>query len=141
YLVNGQDMYILLAGGDRFEPDTPDVVKFFDSFQLLGQKPAQRAEEKRPPPPQQPQWKPLPPPAVENPPLPLVATLKGIPSDTYTHGLAFLPGGDRLVVGREVYARDGWMKETSLSGSHSAVVALAPDGKTAAVAGIAGTLE
>ena len=35
YVVDGRHFYMLMAGGDRFEPDTPDVVKFFDSFVLF----------------------------------------------------------------------------------------------------------
>jgi hypothetical protein len=31
-------MYVLLAGGTKFEPNSPDVVKFFDSFKLTGRK-------------------------------------------------------------------------------------------------------
>lgn len=33
-VVVGTDIAILLAGGDKFEPDSPDVLKFFDSFKL-----------------------------------------------------------------------------------------------------------
>jgi len=35
YCVDERELYMLLAGGDNFEPNTPDVVKFFDSFKLL----------------------------------------------------------------------------------------------------------
>src|SRR5262249_38201423 len=34
YCVDERELYMLLAGGDNFEPNTPDVVKFCDSFKL-----------------------------------------------------------------------------------------------------------
>jgi WD40 repeat protein len=113
-------------------------VKFLDSLELLDRKqnppPWQPPQQKKPPEKQQP-------PATEKPSLPLVATLRdfgsrGPPSVT------FFSTGDRLLVNRNVYAANGWFKQGALGGNAiPSVVALAPNGQTAAVAGAPGELE
>jgi hypothetical protein len=135
------NVYMLGVEGKRFEPDTPDVVKFFDSFKLLDKQPAQ------PPGPNPPPWQqPQPPEKPQSSPpkeqaLPLVATLKasanrGPPSVT------FFPASDRLLVGRDIYVANGWIKQGALGGNPiPSVVALAPNGQTAAVAGAPGELD
>jgi WD40 repeat protein len=133
YFVDNRELYMLLAGGDNFEPDTPDVVKFFDSLELLGRQPGQQPGPQlwQPPRQQPPPWQQ--PPPTEKPALPLLATLGADARGPLS--VSFFPSGDRLLANREIYAVNGWFKQGRLAGnSIPSVTALAPNGQTAAVA-------
>jgi WD40 repeat protein len=78
YLV-GRDLYMLLVGGDGFEANNLDVVKFLNSFRLTGPperkpppEPKPRIEPPKPPPdpPRPPIEPPKPPPVPQPPPEP-----------------------------------------------------------------------
>jgi WD40 repeat protein len=114
--VVGPDFYILLAGGDGFEPTTPDVVKFFDSFQLVGQPaiPDPLPNKDRPPDRDRPQDKDRLPdrdrprendPPPKKYPLPLQHTL-GQAGNRSIISVAFLADGQRLAASSARKIRD-----------------------------------
>jgi phage FluMu protein Com len=132
--IDGRDLYMLLAGGDDFTPDNPDVCKFLDSFTLtrspaIPVQPQPGLPQPGQPQPGQPQppvppFPPVPPtPPGERYPIPLVKAL-GEGARGRMEVAAFSPDGRCLVAGSDLWDTTTWQRTATLPlpGAASAVV-------------------